>query len=478
MVTRWGETTQLFVEFPALVKGGESRFAAHLTRLEDHLAIDAGTVVVELSGGGMPVERFSVTTEGASGIFRPVIQPAHAGQRAVTLRLDGPQASELHDMGNFTVFNSQSEAAAAAPAEEEANREISYLLEQQWKVRFRVLEAVARPMRPSIPAFARLVVPTEAESIIVAPRAGRLTGAGDRFPKVGETRVVGESLFVLSTAPQEAAEPASLDLEVTRAAIDVAAARREVERLTPLVTQGVVAVRRLEEAGSVLAGAEAGLRAARRLRGSLSQSQRVGAQGDGLTVPSPIGGTIAEVLAPPGAWVTAGQPLMRIVDRDRLWLDVWVPESSIPRLGRIGGAWFRLDSSGAVIEVPADALVLLGTEVDPRTRTLAVRFEVDNTGRALFAGMTPQAQLIVDDARPSTAVPFDAVVDDGGMDVVYVQIGGESFVRRLVRLGVRDGGLVEVIEGVKPGEWVVERGAYSVKLASTSTESIGHGHAH
>jgi cobalt-zinc-cadmium efflux system membrane fusion protein len=51
-------------------------------------------------------------------------------------------------------------------------------------------------------------------------------------------------------------------------------------------------------------------------------------------------------------------------------------------------------------------------------------------------------------------------------------------VRRVVRLGVRDGASVEVLSGVAPGEWVVSRGAYSVKLASTATESIGHGHAH
>ena len=78
----------------------------------------------------------------------------------------------------------------------------------------------------------------------------------------------------------------------------------------------------------------------------------------------------------------------------------------------------------------------------------------------------------------TAAVPVDAVVDDGGMDVVYVQTGGESFTRKPVRLGIRDGDYIEIREGIEPGDWVVAQGAYSVKLASTSTESIGHGHVH
>jgi cobalt-zinc-cadmium efflux system membrane fusion protein len=61
--------------------------------------------------------------------------------------------------------------------------------------------------------------------------------------------------------------------------------------------------------------------------------------------------------------------------------------------------------------------------------------------------------------------------------VVYVQTGGESFVRRPVELGARDGAYVAV-QGVEAGEWIATQGAYSVKLASTSTESVGHGHGH
>jgi RND family efflux transporter MFP subunit len=477
-VTKWGRATQLFVEFPALVLGEESPFAAHLTRLQDHFAIDRGAVVVELAGGDGPVERFAVARPAPAGIFRPVVRPAHAGPRRLTLRLESAAASEVHDMGEFTVFTTRAEADAAAAEGEAAPGAISYLLEQQWRVPFQVAQVEARQLRPSVPAFARLTLPSDAESLITAPRDGRLAAVGGRLALVGEDVTAGSVLFALTTAPQEGADPASLDLAVEQGAISAKAAQREVDRLTPLVEQGVVARRRLDEARSALALARAEVRSARRRRSSLGQSQRVGGGGDALAVPSPIDGTVAELFVAPGAWVTAGQRLARIVDRDRLWLDAGVPEAYVGRLRDVAGAWFHLDSVAGVLEVSRSALASVGTEVDRDTRTLPVRFRIDNLRRELFAGMTTQAHLIVDAPQLAPAVPLDAVVDDAGTEVVYVQAGGETFVRRPVRLGIRDGAYVEITDGVALGEWVVTRGAWSVKLAATSTESIGHGHAH
>jgi cobalt-zinc-cadmium efflux system membrane fusion protein len=70
------------------------------------------------------------------------------------------------------------------------------------------------------------------------------------------------------------------------------------------------------------------------------------------------------------------------------------------------------------------------------------------------------------------------VVDDGGSPVVFVQIDGESFERRPVRLGSSEGGYVHVLEGVVPGERVVSRGAYLVRLAAMSSQIPAHGHVH
>ncbi len=335
--TLWGIQTQLFVEYRALVVGEESPFAAYLTVLEGHAPVKAGSVVVELSSDAHPTERFEVDVPERDGVFRPVVTPAHAGIRRVTLRVESSQATETHELGLWVVHGSRAEAASLGRSESEGAQQIAFPLEQQWKVPFGVEVASARQIRPSVPAFATIERPPETEV----------------------------------------------------ASIDTVAA-----------------------------------------------------------------------------------------EDDPLVLMVGVPEAYVGRIEDVSGAWFREGSSGDPVDVPADALRSVGTEIDAEHRTLPVRFRLDASRKRLFAGQRVLANLIVEAPREATAVPAIAVVDDSGTDVVYVQVDGEAFERRPVRLGIRDGRHVEVLEGVAPGEWVVTEGAWSVRLASTSTESIGHGHAH
>jgi multidrug efflux pump subunit AcrA (membrane-fusion protein) len=75
-------------------------------------------------------------------------------------------------------------------------------------------------------------------------------------------------------------------------------------------------------------------------------------------------------------------------------------------------------------------------------------------------------------------VPAAAIVDDAGRPIVFVQRGGETFERRAVTLGPRSRDLVQITEGIKPGDRVVTKGAYLVRLASLSTSVPAHGHVH
>ena len=424
VVTVWGEHTQLFLEFPALVAAEDSPFAAHLTRLSDHLAIPEGRAEVTLACDGQPPQQFVVDAPSAAGIFRPIVHPTQPGSCRVSLSLTSASATESHEVGTFTVFASRAEAEAAAPHEDEDGSEIDYLLEQQWKGPFRLAKAERRAVRPSFPAFARLQAPPDAEAVVTAPRDGRVMAARTGFPTIGQDFDAGDVMVRLSTAPPEGADPASLDLAIDEASIRVGAATRELERLTPLVDAGVVQQRNLDMVDSALASAKAELRSAQRRRRSLRQAGNVGGRADALDVPAPIRGALAELHVSPGTWVTEGDRLARVVDRDRLMLEVGVPEAWVGRIREVSGAWFDL---GEVREIPADSLVSIGTEVDTTTRTLPILFRLDNTDHTLFAGLSTQAHIIYDVPHSAVAVETTSVLDEDGLNVVYVQTGGESF---------------------------------------------------
>jgi multidrug efflux pump subunit AcrA (membrane-fusion protein) len=103
---------------------------------------------------------------------------------------------------------------------------------------------------------------------------------------------------------------------------------------------------------------------------------------------------------------------------------------------------------------------------------------VDNSDRRLAIGQALSVRLFLSQGASTVAVPEDAVIDDGGRPVVFVQVGGESFARRPVRLGARAAGHVQVLEGVRPGERVVTRGGYLIRLAALSPQIPAHGHVH
>ena len=75
-------------------------------------------------------------------------------------------------------------------------------------------------------------------------------------------------------------------------------------------------------------------------------------------------------------------------------------------------------------------------------------------------------------------VPATAILTEAGRPFLFLQVGGESFEKRMVELGARDGDRVAVTTGVKPGDRVVMRGTYDIQLASAAKGLPAEGHVH
>ena len=281
------------------------------------------------------------------------------------------------------------------------------------------------------------------------------------------------------------ADLASLDLALQRARLGVEHAERERTRIERLFQQGAVAEKRTIEARHEAQVAQAELAAAQRRMDQyrrVQQVQRVDGPG-GIAVRSPIAGIVARVDVAPGVYVEEGQKLFHIVDLDRLWLEVQVPEANIGRVQGTTGAWLEIEIEG--FEEPVEVspptggrMIALGGVINPESRTVPLLFEVPNPDRALRVGLSVRAHILAGETAPGPVVPLSAIVDDNGQEVAYAQAEGEVFERRPLRLGVRDSDRVEVLEGLRPGERVVTRGAYLVRLAASSSAVPAHGHAH
>ena len=481
--THYGERTELFVEYEPFVAGKASPMAAHLTRLDDWKPLAGGRVVAVLSGDGEE-ERFEASAPSTAGIFRPEPKPSRPGLRRLTLLITTSAGADKHDLGEVTVHASTADASKASAARPPVPAGfIPFLMEQQWKTDFGTATATDRPLRASVIANGMLRPRSDGEAHVAAPVAGRLLTAGSAFPRVGAEVKKDQLLAVLAPRLSGDADPATLELAVAQTQLRAEYALRDRERLEGLLTQQAVPQRRVIEAQQAEALAKGELAAASRRLAQSQATQRVSGTGAAgrVELRAPVAGVVVSVGAAPGAFVNEGAELFHVVDLDLLWLEVQVPEADIGRIDKPSGASFDVEGFDGRISVGGAGggrLVAFGGVIDPQTRTAPLIFEVPNRSRALRAGMFARVHVATGREVRGVAIPASAVVDDGKQEVVFVQVSGEAYERRPLRLGIRDGELVQVLDGLSPGERVVVRGAWQVRLASAAGAVPAQGHVH
>ena len=480
-VTAWTDTTELFMEYAPLVAGEEVLFAVHLTRLSDFSAMTTGRPRIEFTpeSGGSPVV---LQGEEASrpGVYRVLGAPPAAGRYRWALIIDAPDLMDRHDLGAVTVFPDQAEAFADAEGlPEDDPTLISYLKEPQWTIGFATAIVQEAELRRGVRVPAVIEPLTGGDAIVGAPAGGRFM-AGTLLA-VGDSVSPGQELGRIQPRLGEAgADRATHVAAEAEAQASVDATASDLARAERLLAERAVPARRVEEAERASKVAEARLVAARARLAQRDETLTSGggsASGNSFVLRAPIAGRLAEVFGALGASYDEGAPLFRIVRTDRVELQAHVPASDAPLQGEVTEIALEIPGRPDPLVVEADHMHDAGV-IDPVTRALPVQFDVDNRAGQLLIGQTAMAILYTDARERMPVVPKDAVLTQAGRPYVFVQIGGESFARRFIEVGVRDGNLVGVRAGVQTGERVVTLGAYDVQLASAAGGLPAEGHLH
>lgn len=473
--TSHAAATELYAEFPVPVAGEPGDVVLHLTGLEDFRPLAGAEALIVLSGGGQPDETFPAMAD-QPGIYRALVIPRAPGERRLSVLLKADGVDERHDLGEVRVHADGASAKAAMDdsGHDEDGGRVSVSKEVQWRTGFATAPVERRLMRQSVAATGTIRARASDEAIIAAPGAGVLAPSPD-FPRIGQTVEKGQVLAWLVPQLGGETDSATLELGTRKARLALDLAEQERRRLEGLLALEAVPERRVIEARNQEAAARADLDAATR-RAAPYQGTK-----GGIALRAPVAGRLAAVYTQPGAAIGQGQVLFHVAGLSKLWLEAQIPESQVGRVRDPSGAWFTADGhDGAfVIEQGRNGrLVALGGVVDKDSRTVTALFEFDNPGERFRIGAYAQARVFTGAGEERPAVPASAILDDNGQPVVFVQTGGESFERRPVTTGIRDGDYVAVLDGLAPGERVVSRGAWQVKLAASAPASLSHGHAH
>jgi RND family efflux transporter MFP subunit len=391
------------------------------------------------------------------------------------VRLESPALADVHELGPVEVHASAEEALQTTAAPEIES--ISFLKEQQWALDFATEIVRSRQLRSSLRVPAEVIPRSGGQAEVTVPFDGRLVVSEP--PVIGRRVARGQILAQLLPPTSSPSDLASLELAAEEAGAALQLARRDRERAERLVAAGAVPNRRLEEARTAEVTAEARLKAAETRMAqyetsSVAEESERGARLFALR--APISGVIHETHAAPGANVNAGETLFRIVDLDTVYVSAIVPEAELPKMAGLSGA--ELEVPGVDQPRRLQRLVSIGRVVDPASRTFPVIYEVDNRDRRVAINQAVYVRLLTTAAAAAPVVPESAIVDDAGRPIVFVQAAGESFVRKPVRLGIRESGAVQILEGLSAGERVVTRGAPLIRLASLSSQVPAHGHVH
>jgi RND family efflux transporter MFP subunit len=194
------------------------------------------------------------------------------------------------------------------------------------------------------------------------------------------------------------------------------------------------------------------------------------------TLYAPSTGFIVARNAFPGARVTPETELYSLADLSRVWViaDVFETDAGRIRLGQSA----RVEPAYAPGRSLMARVSYIFPRVDPQSRTMPVRLELDNPNFTLKPDQFMNVEFAFASA-PRLVVPEESVLDGGLTQTVYVDRGEGIFEPRRVDTGERFDGRVEIVSGLKEGERVVVSGVFLLDSESKlKNPSAAPGGAH
>jgi len=175
---------------------------------------------------------------------------------------------------------------------------------------------------------------------------------------------------------------------------------------------------------------------------------------------SPINGFITDRPLYPGEMAAAGTPLLTVMDISSLIAKAHIPQEDAAAL--------KVGDPGSMtvpgFEKPIEGKVtVVSPALDPNSTTVEVWFEAKNPKHELKPGTSVQVSLTAKTVKDALVVPVSAVLTapDGTTTVMLAGSDGLAH-QQAVKLGIRNGDDVQIVDGVKEGDKVISNGAYGL----------------
>lgn len=193
-----------------------------------------------------------------------------------------------------------------------------------------------------------------------------------------------------------------------------------------------------------------------------------------LIILAPMNGKITKRYVDPGIMVKDTTPILTMMDLDEVKMMVNVIEKELVRLQR--GQAVKVTVTAFPNRMFQGRIAIITPALDLQSRTAEIQISIPNPGYILNPGMFGRAEALLRSDPQATLIPIQALITDEDKDFVYALKDGKAY-RRPVQKGISKDTVVEIIQGLNPGEQVVTAGqeflrdGIPVRLAAKSEKN-------
>jgi RND family efflux transporter MFP subunit len=462
--TVFSDSCEYFAEITPMIKGSACNASVHITRLNNYQPLSRGILTITVYQEGRPVGSGDTNQPRIPGIFPVTFTPAKAGPVVLSFVFRGDGLVDSVQVSGVQVFESDS-AADASPRPEDPSGNIRFTKEMAWKIDFNVLKLLPSDYYNSVKVSGEFLIPPSEITTLTAKSDGILIYRQPGL--IAGMRIEPGSVLFSLTGKGLTERNMETNLSGLRSRFE--ASKAAFEREETLVKEQIVSQKQFQETN---------------LRYTTDSVQYYsylrGFSGSGMDVSAPSGGSVVQLFHPNGTYVTEGTPLLTYSNNRSILLRADLPQNFWKELPQIQTGSFRPSGSSEMydIEAAGGRMIAKGTSLSTGNSFIPVTFTLPNNG-AFIPGSFAEVYLHTTPMKEQIVIPVSSLMEDQGSFYVYVQTGGESFVKRSVRLKFIDGEFANVASGLAPGEWVVTKGAIFIKAASVmSGGAPSHGHEH
>jgi len=273
--------------------------------------------------------------------------------------------------------------------------------------------------------------------------------------KEGDFVHKGQLLFTIDPRPYEAAL-AQAQAQLSRDKAVAANGRAQAQRISKLLTDGVVSPSDADSSTSAAAAAEATVAADEAALKTAQLNLQY------CNIYSPMDGRTGAVLVKPGNLVkVADVPIVVIKRLSPIPVDFLVPQEYLPEITkRLAARPLRVEATVPNSSGPPEVgkLVFVDNAVDTTTGTIRLRALFENSSNALWPGLYVNAVMTLSEESNATVIPSQAITAGQQGSLVYVVEADGTVAPRAVVSSRSVGGQAVIDKGLKPGETVVTDG--------------------